>query len=304
MKNVHFLMKASKPALLGTLTAILLFPPTANPVASQTPSSATRGTGPAAEDTAVVAEVGAKKIAAADLREALVAERKRALSEKRVDAFAADAGRKTLQGLIDVKLFALTAREQGLDRRPDIARRIEDLVDEALAQAELADTLSREPITDEALRRYYDDHPDEFQAAPRVRARHIVVRTREEATAIRQDLEKGADFATVAREHNIDSTKSTGGDLGWVRRGVMVKSFDQALFALKAGQTSAIVETPFGFHIVRAEEIEAGKAQAFSSAAGDVRKKLVDARIAQLKEALAHRYPVRVHEDVLAALAR
>jgi peptidyl-prolyl cis-trans isomerase C len=297
-------MKASKPALLGTLTATLLFPPMAHPVASQSSASASRENGSPTGDAAVVAEVGTKKIAAADLREALVAERKRALSEKRVDSFAADAGRKTLQNLIDVKLFALSARERGLDRRPDIARRIEDLVDEALAQAELADALSREPTTDEALRRYYDDHPDEFQSAPRVRARHIVVRTRDEAAAIRQDLAKGADFAAIAREHNIDSTKSTGGDLGWVKRGVMVKSFEQALFALKAGQTSAIVETPFGFHIVRAEEVELGKVQPFSSVVGDVRKKLIDVRIGHSKETLAHRYPVRVHEDVLAAVAR
>ncbi len=96
-------------------------------------------------------------------------------------------------------------------------------------------------------------------AAEQIHARHILVSTREEAESVNVRLAAGEDFAALAAELSTDtSNKDDGGDLGWFPRGQMVAAFDEAVFALQPGEMS-IVETEFGFHVVRVEEREADR---------------------------------------------
>ena len=85
--------------------------------------------------------------------------------------------------------------------------------------------------------------------------RSRATRTKDEAEAqiadIAQQLEQGGDFAALAREHSDCGSAQAGGDLGSFGRGQMVKGFEDAAFALEVGDTSGVVETPFGFHIIR-----------------------------------------------------
>ncbi|MHB0857252.1 MAG: peptidylprolyl isomerase [Anaerolineae bacterium] len=91
-----------------------------------------------------------------------------------------------------------------------------------------------------------------------VHARHILVETREEAEAVLARLAEGEEFAPLAAELSVDtSTKDQGGDLGWFGRGVMDSAFEEAVFALQPGETSDIVESSFGFHIIRLDERDA-----------------------------------------------
>jgi parvulin-like peptidyl-prolyl isomerase len=87
--------------------------------------------------------------------------------------------------------------------------------------------------------------PNEIHAA------HILVKTEKEANTVLERLNKGEKFANIAREVSICPSKKRGGDLGTFGRGKMVKEFEQAVFALQKGETSTIVRTQFGYHIIR-----------------------------------------------------
>ncbi len=84
-----------------------------------------------------------------------------------------------------------------------------------------------------------------------VHAAHILVKTEKEANAALERLNKGEKFANIAKEVSLCPSKKRGGDLGTFGRGKMVKEFEEAAFALQKGQTSPIVKTKFGYHIIK-----------------------------------------------------
>jgi parvulin-like peptidyl-prolyl isomerase len=103
--------------------------------------------------------------------------------------------------------------------------------------------------------------PDEIE---QVYAAHVLVETEEEANEILSKLISGAEFAALAREHSTDeANKDAGGEIGWFPRGVMLKEFEDAAFALEPGETSGVVQTEYGYHIilVSAKEVRPLSAQ-------------------------------------------
>lgn len=124
-----------------------------------------------------------------------------------------------------------------------------------------------------ALRQAYEADPTRFKSAEERQARHILVtvadgRSDAEARALAEDVAKqlaaGGDFATLAAKYSNDpGSASRGGDLGFAPRGVYAAPFEEALFALKPGETSPPVKTEFGYHIIRLEAVRAGTEQGF-----------------------------------------
>jgi len=121
------------------------------------------------------------------------------------------------------------------------------------------------PVSETELKAYYDAHPDQFKHGERVKASHILVGIKEgvtteekasakrKAEAILAQLKGGADFAKLAAEKSDDpGSKGQGGELGFFRKGQMVKEFEDAAFALKPGEMSGVVESKFGYHIIKA----------------------------------------------------
>jgi peptidyl-prolyl cis-trans isomerase C len=208
-----------------------------------------------------------------------------------------------LEDMIEKRLLASAARLEGLQTVPAVRDAIERATREILGQAYLERKLAEPDLTDEELRRYYDTHREEFVVRQRVKARHIVVRTRAEAEDVLAQLRKGADFATLARERTIEpATRGTGGDLGWIPRGVMTAAFEQAVFAVKPGELSAAIETPFGFHVVRVDELQEQAVPAFETVREGVRERVVANRRQTLRKALADRIGVTVNQAALEAL--
>ena len=88
----------------------------------------------------------------------------------------------------------------------------------------------------------------------KIRASHILVESEERAKSLRGDLDGGADFANLAKEHSKCPSKENGGDLGFFGKGMMVKEFEDAAFALDVGQVSGPVRTQFGYHLIKVTE--------------------------------------------------
>ncbi len=113
-------------------------------------------------------------------------------------------------------------------------------------------------VDDEAIKNFFDENKDSIGGSEQIRASHILVETKEEAEEILAKLKEGADFAEFAAEKNPDSTAQTGGDLGFFSKGKMVPAFADAAFALEKDQLSDVVQTDFGFHIIKKTDEKAG----------------------------------------------
>ena len=131
-------------------------------------------------------------------------------------------------------------------------------------------------VSGDEVRAYYDENSDQFGQPEQVKASHILVPTREEAESLRNKALGGADFAELAEEESRCPSSDNGGDLGWFGRGQMVKEFEDAAFALKVGHISDIVETQFGFHIIKLDDRKEQEIQPFESVKDAIAQSLLN----------------------------
>jgi peptidyl-prolyl cis-trans isomerase C len=202
--------------------------------------------------------------------------------------------------VIQMKLLAAKAETDGLGKTPEFERRIEFLRERTL-YAMVVDTEIAGKITEEEIRARYNK---EIAAAPpvnEVKARHILVKTKEEGVDIVKQLDGGADFEKLANERTNDpSGKTSGGDLGWFGPGQMVPEFEKAAFALKVGEyTKSPVETQFGWHVIKAEDKRLKQAPAFEQVSDQVRSLLVRERYFALVKAIRDAAKVDITDPAL-----
>ncbi|MDE4134350.1 peptidylprolyl isomerase [Phaeobacter sp. QD34_3] len=144
----------------------------------------------------------------------------------------------------------------------------------ALLAADVIETVMANAAGEEALRAAYDrkystgNGGDEFHAA------HILLETEEEAREIKEELDDGADFATMAKAHSTGPSGPSGGDLGWFGLGSMVPEFEEALLAMRSGQISNPVQTQFGWHVILLRERRKSAAPSFDEVRGELEQEL------------------------------
>jgi peptidyl-prolyl cis-trans isomerase D len=144
------------------------------------------------------------------------------------------------------------------------------------------------PVADADIEKYYAEHSSEFEQPAQIRASHVLVRVGETGGSEAEDKARtkiaevikrakaGEDFQKLAREISEDpGSKETGGDLGLIRKGEMVPQFEQAAFAMKAGEISAEpVRTPFGFHAIKVTEVRAPSKTPLKEVSAQIRERL------------------------------
>jgi peptidyl-prolyl cis-trans isomerase C len=224
-----------------------------SPLAAQEtkPADAAAAPAPAPVDpNAVIATVDGKPITEADLT---LAEGE--LSRQFAQLPAEQRRAAALSAAIEIKVLSAKAIADGLDKDPEFQRRVAVLQQRAL-HGELVEKEVVGKITDAEIRARYDKEIAAQPPVNEVHARHILVKTKEEADAIVKKLDAGEDFQKLANENTKDpSGKTNGGDLGFFGPGQMVPEFEKAAMALEVGKyTKEPVQTQFGWHIIKLED--------------------------------------------------
>jgi peptidyl-prolyl cis-trans isomerase C len=160
-----------------------------------------------------------------------------------------------LSAIIEIRLLANEAEEAGLADDKEFKTRMTFLRDRALHSAFIEKNIAGS-VSDDDVKARYDKEIAALPASGEVRARHILVKTEEEAMAIIAELDGGGDFEAIAKEKSSDpGSGAQGGDLGYFGQGQMVPEFEQAAFALEVGaHTKEPVKSQFGFHVIRLED--------------------------------------------------
>ncbi len=165
----------------------------------------------------------------------------------------------------------------------------------------------RVAVTEDELRRYFEEHAPEFQEPEEVRASQIVVKGLDDAKRIQAQLQTGKKFAELARKYSLSADAKVGGDLGFFARGVMPAKFDEVCFSLAVGAVSGIVETEYGFHLFRVTERKAGRKKELVEVRKLVEEKLIKERRtvaeAEYLKALREKASVTVNEQTLQAVS-
>ena len=215
---------------------------------------------------------------------------------------------KYLDKLVEVVLFSLEARSEGLHKDLAVAARIEDSSDSILAKEYIKrKTMRMMAVSDDEKRDYYNSHKsDEFKVEESVRARHILIRpsrkgrdrdwagAKKRARSLKRRLESGADFASLAKEGSDDAaTRKSGGDLGYFTKERIGKKisddFSRSVFSLKKGEISSPFKSHWGFHIGKLEHRRPEHIRKFEKVKAGIAYSLRMEKMAAAKQGLAER---------------
>jgi peptidyl-prolyl cis-trans isomerase C len=176
--------------------------------------------------------------------------------------------------LVERHLLAQAAVKEGIADSDEYKRRLALYQAKALRDAYFAQTIVP-TVTEDEMKKAYDTESAKVAQTERVRARHILVATEQEAKQIRARLQKGEKFEDLAKQYSTDGSKEYGGDLGYFTAPEMVPEFSKAAFALKPGEVSPPVKTDFGWHIIKLEDRKMGGAQPYDQVKTAIRNILL-----------------------------
>jgi peptidyl-prolyl cis-trans isomerase C len=201
------------------------------------------------------------------------------------------------------------ARKNGLDKNKELLAKIEDARRAILIDALLEEALiKRGEVSEEEIQRYYKENPTLFTEPQEIKIRHIVVNTEPALKEVVTKLSKGESFEKLASAYNIGNFKEDGGNLGYLRRGQLASpfaQFEEAAFSLrKRGEISEVVSTPYGYHIIRLEDLRGATLKPLNRVKERIRfflqpKKKQEAYLEYVKEAKS-RAKVLINEKLWA----
>ncbi|HEX2841935.1 peptidylprolyl isomerase [Hyphomicrobium sp.] len=221
-------------------------------------------------DDAVIAKLNGKEIRESDL----------ALAEAEVGPEvahmpAANRRRLLLEFVLEMKLFAEAADKAGLASGADYDARLAYWTTRAKRDA-FYEKEVKGKVSDALVKGIYDDKVKMIPPEDEVEARHILVESEEKAKEVLEKVNKGDDFAKLAAEYSTDpGSKADGGKLGYFSKGMMVKEFEDAAFALKKGEVSKPVKSKFGWHVIKVEDRRVKPLPTFEEVKGQIVNSMV-----------------------------
>jgi peptidyl-prolyl cis-trans isomerase C len=220
----------------------------------------------------VVADVNGEKIHLSDLVSTY-----RALPARLQQVPFEQLYKPLLEHAIAIRLLAAEGRKVKLQETEAVQKRLKYIEGQYVYEA-YVEKIVGERATEAKLKEAYEAFVKDYKGEDEVRASHILVKTEQEAKDIIAQLDKGADFAKLAKEKSTDPSKErNSGDLGFFSKEQMVKEFAEAAFAMKKGETvKTPVKTQFGWHVIRVTDRRAGAAPKFEEVKDQLRQKLAE----------------------------
>src|SRR5882757_985056 len=178
------------------------------------------------------------------------------------------------------------------------------------------------PVTDQELQTYYNDHRDEYRLPEQVKVTHILIKTplpgadgkvdekgvesaRQKAEDVLKQVKAGGDFAKLATQYSEDTgSAKNGGELGWIGRGRTVPEFEKASFSLAKGQTSDLVKSSFGFHIIRVEDKQDAHSKSLAEVKSEIEGKIKEEKTQHAAEVAANSLLSQARTDGLDKAAK
>ena len=189
--------------------------------------------------------------------------------------------------LINREILSQAARKKGLDRDATVSAQMDMARQAVLIRAFFDDYIKANPVTDAQLKANYDSATAQM-GNKEYKARHILVETEDEAKTIIANLGRGESFEKLAKEKSKDpGSKENGGDLDWSPASRYVPEFGNALKALaKGGLTTTPVKSPFGFHVIRLDDVRDLKVPVFEEVKENIRQRAQQEQVSALVKSL------------------
>ncbi len=239
--------------------------------ASGSDSQAEAESGPDPEQ--VLARVNGEAITAPQLEAQLQAMSQRGQGSQR------PSRQQALQELVELELMAQKAEKQGLPEQPEIAAAIQRQRNTILAQNLVRSELSDLQVSEEELKKAYEDKVADV-GGTEYKARHIKLDDEAKAKSLIQELDGGADFAALAKEHSTGPSSSRGGDLGWFTPDRMVDPIAQAVQELEPGNHYATpIKTKFGWHVLKLEDTREKEPPKFEQMKSQLRNQMMGRKV-------------------------
>lgn len=213
-----------------------------------------------------------------------------------------------LKGLISRRLIYQHAKSQGLDKSEAVKKHVARARQEIVVRLAVTDLQEKAKPTEKELRAEYDKNKKDFQKTGKVTASHIMVVTEKEAKDILEKLNKGSDFAELAKKYSLAPEREMGGSLGEMILGQHQKTglpeiIEKTAFALKAGEHSGAVKSQFGWHVVRTAQKEESGQMSFDEVRGSIESKLKESKqavaIKNLLEMAREKYKTKTYPERL-----
>ena len=222
-------------------------------------------------------------------------------------AETADGKKEMLETMIIRELILQDAKKDGIENSPAVTEKLEDLKKRLMVEVYLKRKVDEQAkVTDEELQKFYDQNKDKFKSGDEVKASHILLKDEKTAQDVLAKVKGGGTFEELAKTYSIDSAASKGGDLGWFGKGAMIPEFEKAAFALKEGETSGIVKTKFGFHIIKVTGKRAAGTRSFADVKDQIKAAILPSKqqevFQKLKDELKKSGKYSIKEDVLKGL--
>ena len=179
-----------------------------------------------------------------------------------------------MERMIDQTMISSAAEKDGYLKRADVQKRIANITQRVLNEIYVSDRI-KNLVTDAKVKDAYQKSIALETKSEEVRARHILVKTKEEAMTVIAEVKGGADFAAVAKAKSTGPLSRNGGDLGYFGFKQMAPPFSKAAFALKPGEfTTEPVKTQFGWHVIKVEDRRVAGSASFEEASKKIRQEL------------------------------